>query len=523
MNFKRDKTIIILLLLIIGVGGMLRMTGFFDKKVEYPETPRSEFVSLNQKGFEINGEPFFPITMNYKVSLQGDETDVWPCSYKGYDVNSEYHYFDKETALKELLAELKLIKKMGFNSVRVVGIGEPYYIQSEEGDFVSIGYSKENRNASLRLTSEENYDVFLGAIQTLYDVAEEAGLKVILLIQMELNFDPAEEFLRKITNAFKENTTVLAYDLFNEPLYFDSARSVKTVVYPIVKKWNNILKENAPYHLSTIGLAGIREVFGWDPNILDVDFISYHPYEYEPEQVRNELYWYGEQTTKPWIIGETSIPADNDSVPYKNQKEFAKKTLKQAKDCGAIGYSWWQYKDVSWGDDFHQNYMGVVNQEGKTDVDGFMVYGTPKLTAEAFLEFDANSPKEDPVFLSNYYNYSEHDSFKLTGKLLDKKGKPISGGVVLAWNEWWSDSYHTTTKEDGSFELLSDFELYHWMASAVNKEMVRGDIDPKTAIIDSKDGIPFLDIGTFNLDKWDIERKQGIKSRIKSIFTREAK
>jgi hypothetical protein len=135
---------------------------------------------------------------------------------------------------------------------------------------------------------------------------------------------------------------------------------------------------------------GVPEVFAWDPNILDVDFISFHPYEYQPEQVRNELRWYGEHVDKPWIIGETSLPADNDSVPYTDQLEFARKTLAQARACGAVGYTWWQFQDVGWGR-FHSDYMGVLDRTGETRVaDGLpVVHGTVKPVAEAFREFRA--------------------------------------------------------------------------------------------------------------------------------------
>jgi hypothetical protein len=293
----------------------------------------------------------------------------------------------------------------------------------------------------------------------------------------------------------------MAYDLFNEPLYFDKPERDKKEVYEITRRWKKLCKRNSPRQLITIGLAGIREVHAWDPMTVNADFISFHPYEHEPEQVRNEIYWYSKYVKKPWLIGETAIPADDDSVPYREQKEFANKTLKQALNCGAWGYSWWQYKDVRW-QKFHSSYMGVINRNGQTKAgtDDLIVNGTPKMVAEVFKKFDPNARKDSCICLDNYFNYSQHHACRIIGRLLDKKNKPIEGGIILAWNQWWSSSYHTITKPDGSFELLGDFPFYHWIASANAYSIVRGDVLPDTAR-KYPDGIPTMDIGTLKIEK----------------------
>ncbi len=316
---------------------------------------------------------------------------------------------------------------------------------------------------------------------------------------MNLEVETTKHHLKKLLARFKNHATVMAYDLFNEPLYFDGIERNKTVVYRTVKGWNKIFREYAPNQLSTIGLEGIREVFEWDPNILDLDFISFHPYEYEPEQVRNEIYWYGKYVKKPWIIGETAIPADNDSVPYETQRAFAEKAIRQTIDCGAIGFSWWQYKDVPWNA-YHANFMGIVNRKGETSVDNLIVKGTPKPVAEEIKKIDFTVKKDSCICLENYYNYSNHRDCRIKGIVLDENEKPVEGGVILAWNQWWTHSYHTVTKADGSFEVLGNFPFYHWMASATEYSMVRGDVLPDTA---NKffDGIPTMDLGTLQIKK----------------------
>ena len=145
----------------------------------------------------------------------------------------------------------------------------------------------------------------------------------------------------------------------------DGRNAPKQDAIAIAQHWHDLVRKHAPYQLYTVGLTGIRETFEFDPNLLRADFISFHPYEYEPDQVRNELTWYNRNMDVPWIIGETAIPADNDSVPYETQRLFAKKVMEQSRACGSEGFSWWQYKDVVWNE-FHPSFMGVLNREGVT-------------------------------------------------------------------------------------------------------------------------------------------------------------
>jgi hypothetical protein len=161
--------------------------------------------------------------------------------------------------------------------------------------------------------------------------------------------------------------------------------------------------------------------------------------------------------------------------------------MQQTFNCGGIGYSWWQYKDVSWGF-YHADFMGVVNKTGKT-----------KPVANAIKSTTTTQNTDSCLCLSNYFNYSESNAFKITGILVDKKNNPIEGGVVLAWNEDWTHSYHTITKKDGSFELLGSYPFYHWMVSATEYTTIRDDLNPDTATIQNK--MPTIDLGKLKIKK----------------------
>ncbi len=475
---------------------------FYFKSIsdDYSNLPTSiHFVSMKDGKFRLENKEFYPITLNYMISMQTDKNVFWPSAFKGYDPNGNFAYTSRNESLKELQNDFDLIKDMGFNSIRLAGIGEQHVDDKTTGVlsvFASIG---NERDTSLMLWSEENYQKYFSALEDLFHVANQAGLKVIFLTRLFDEIPSTEDHLVKLMKHFNQDSTIMAYDLFNEPLYFDSLERKKSDVYYITKKWNKLVKKYAPNQLSTIGLTGIREVFEWDPNLLNVDFLSMHPYQYEPEQVLNEIYWYGKYIKKPWMIGETAIPADNDSVSYEEQKVFAENTLKQACNCGGIGYSWWQYKDVEWFD-FHANFLGILNRNGETtDSKGHKIFGTPKPVADAFKSYQPSPQKEGCLTQDNYYNYSNFNSSRLIGIMLNEKGIPIEGGVILAWNEGWSKSYHTVTKKDGSFELFGPFTFYHWMASATLHSMIRGEVLPDSSKA-GKGNIPTVDLGKLTVE-----------------------
>lgn len=130
-----------------------------------------------------------------------------------------------------------------------------------------------------------------------------------------------------------------------------------------------------------------------------------------------------------------------------------------------------------------------------------MVGGSPKPVAEVFRSFDpTDTTTGDCVCLENYFNYSQGRVSRLTGRLVGPDGRPIAQGVVLGWNEHWTSSHHTITKTDGTFELLGTFYFHHWMASASEWSMVRGDCEPN-AFIRADDGMPSFYLGDLVLER----------------------
>jgi len=460
------------------------------------EEGKRGFVTLQDSTFMVNGRPFFPMAINYIAAVRAIGDSLWigpSVNYATFDPNASSHA--RQLAL--LHADMELIKEMGFNTVRIVGFSEQAF---ERDSLFLAARNIVGSDTLIQLEKPGSYDRYLDAVSEMLDAVRAAGLRAILLTQVRAYRTIDDDHFARIADRFVNDTVILAYDLFNEPLYFDRPERPKHEARTILEHWRELVDAHAPNQLYTLGLTGIRETFEFDPNMLLVDFISYHPYEYEPDQVRNELRWYHNTIDVPWIIGETAIPADNDSVPYAEQRAFAEKTLLQSRACGAIGYSWWQYQDVKWGR-FHADYMGVLNRDSVTrTASGALVNGTVKPVAEAMKKFDPWADPGECVCLPNYLNYSNGQVSKITGRLIDTDGKPITEGTIIAWTEEWNASYHTTSRADGRFELRAPVFLYHWMASATRHDMERGDCPPP-AFTRVADGIPAFELGDIVLER----------------------
>jgi hypothetical protein len=459
--------------------------------------PPDGFVYIKGKEFLLNGKPFYPIILNYITDIQTDcKGNFWISPSRAYGKDLQYEYTRQDSSVQQFKADMQLIKDMGFNTVRLIHIGLTEKIDSKVAVKVGIG----NNRDSVMILNKESYPVYFNVLQQMFSILDSIGLKAIVLLKALPEGEPIEMHLEKLLSHFKNEKALMAWDFFNEPLYFDTAKREKSDIYNLVNNWEQLMRKNAPNHLFTIGLTGVRETFGWDPNILAADFLSIHPYEFHPNEVINEIYWYGKFVDKPWIIGETGLPADDDSITYQKQEEFAKMAIDWSRNCGASGFSWWQYKDVNWNH-FQSDYLGVISNKGKSfNSKKQQINGTIKPVSEVFKTFNPNVKPIFPNEHPSFYNYSNYSNYRIIGKLVNKKNhKSVKAGIVLAWNESFSNSTHTFTREDGTFELYSNFKMYHWIASASRMSVTRNDFDWDKSIR-VLNNIPTFDLGVIELD-----------------------
>lgn len=374
------------------------------------------YVYLDGSHFAIDGEEWFPIMLNYKafITKAGDSLEVTPADY--YHGNNIRQHFDT-------------IASWGFNSIRLC-------LDVLDSDMDSAAMFRATRRAIQK--------------------ADSAGLRVMLLTR-----PPFETYWQSYTQGLLRTLADLpalwAIDFMNEPLYFDpEPKREKTDAVRLVSEWRHWVRTYAPHLLFTIATAEPIEVFEWDPSILPIDFIEMHTYH--PLRVQSEMWWYSHYCNKPWMIGETGLPADNDSVPYSWQESFFYETYYYANIFGAIGYGWWEFQDCPDGVNFEAQYTGL------SDIHGNAKPSARTLKNNIFC-FSVSIP--DDFVPDNYYNMLAYRNICLTGQIIDKQsGEPVEGAVIRGWNDDWSVGMNTYSDSNGRFTLYSNDYNTHFEISA---------------------------------------------------------
>ena len=425
-----------------------------DNDVMYHDTlpPITEgYVGLQDDEFVLNGEKWFPKMLNYKAFIRqvGDSLEVVPADY--YHGNSIRTHFDT-------------IAAWDFNAVRLC-------LDVLDGDMDSAAMFRATRRVIQK--------------------ADSAGLKVMLLIKTP--FEPYwQSYTKGLLRHLADLPALWAYDFFNEPLYFDpEPERDKMDAVRLASEWRHWVRTYAPHQLFTIATAEPIEVFEWDPSMLPTDFVEMHTYH--PLRVYSEMLWYSRYCGKPWMVGETGLPADNDSVPWEWQEQFLHDMDVYAHVLGAIGFGWWEFQDHPDGVNFEAKYTGLRDSTGNA-----------KPAAKVYTSslFCYDSKLDDDWVPVNYYNMLAYSNIRLTGRIVDKAtGKPVEGAVVRGWNDDWSVGMNTYTDNNGCFTLYSNDYNVHFEISAPG--MSREKFDRRNVKYSNPQGID-----TKNLPDRDREYQQ---------------
>lgn len=431
----------------------------------------TEFIYLENKRFKYKGNDYFPMMMNYVINFKVKNNELFPLPARSYGATKKFTCNSANSCLDQLKTHFKLINEMGFNTIRIAGFD--HLVKENKDQHFIKAYN--NKKGWKLLPLKEYKEKYIGCIQNILHIAEEAGLRVMIILQSPIDNDELEDLAKSILNQFSNNSTLFAYDFFNEPLYFDEKKQKrkKEEAYEIVCEWEQWMDEYAPKQLFTIGYSEPIEVFEWDPSILPVDFVAFHTYH--PLRIPNEIYWYTKYVDKPWMIGETSLPADDDSISFEEQRLFLRETLKRIVDCGGLGFGWWQFQDVQWGV-FRQDYKGLLTNKGKTKTkDSLVIYGTLKPAAKEIINFKKpKSRKNDCPCMPNYYNMLGYNNIVLKGKIInDDTGKPIEGAVIRGWSKHYKIGVNTFSDPSGNFSLYSNVEMTHFAISAPGMEKIK--------------------------------------------------
>jgi hypothetical protein len=342
-------------------------------------------------------------------------------------------------------------------------------------------------------TTNPSLQPLVAPMMDVFGYAETEGLKIILITaggKFLLNNEIYPQYsnntsismyenhmldysalLQGIAKVFKNNVTLLAYDIWNEPAWHDDVQvlNTKSQVCSYVSHWYNSIKIEDQNHLITMGLSTYHDVTEWDPSVMKLDFLSEHIYPTTPEFEYNysnsthdqvkaknryhaELLWLKRNLKIPWLIGETGFSASINSSPahqvYLNgnedeQADFAQFSLNEVRNAGASGNSWWQFQEVFWwdvlaGSAYIENWWGFIRR-GNPDNGSYASYRKP-LTShfQNFLvgsvgNFDSNrnaayyDPFSFRVMNSGLLN-------AMTGKVTNTLGQPIADAVIKGTN-----------------------------------------------------------------------------------------
>ncbi len=419
-----------------------------------PDLSNTDFIYIKDNHFHLRNEPFFMLMLNYVVTFRSIDDRLVVGPSKSYEMPGEFEANTIEENNNQVSGHFKLIKEMGFNTIRV----------TFDGDRLS------------HFLVDENYDNILNGYKEFIDIATKNDLRVIILIKAPFE-EKYEKFTCSLLSFFKDNPTIIAYDFINEPLYFDPVdKRDKVEAYKIQVHWKEMMRQYANNQLFTIGFSEPIEVFEWDPTISPVDFISVHTYN--PLRAKSELYWYSTYCNKPWILGETALPSDNDSITYDEQKLYAEELLNNVAAAGGAGFGWWDFQeDLGQSFYFEAAYSGLLNHEGFTYTkdSSHKINGTLKPVVDVFKNFTYQFPNsiipiQKPI---NFDNNLGYHNYLITGTILDNETKePIEGAVIRAWSPYWDIAWNTYSDKDGNFQFYSNIEMEHYAISAPSKNLV---------------------------------------------------
>lgn len=430
------------------------------KTKQKPDISQTDFIYLQDNTFRHKGEPFFPLMLNYIVSYQNFDNQFVFAPHTDYD---SVGYTESQTPAaieQQLLGHFQLIKEMGFNTLRIC-------FDRTDKDENNHYYYKANRK--FYISNEQDAEAIIEGLRRFTLLAQQKGLRIMLLIKPPIDSPELEQFTIQILQQMSHNSTIFAYDFMNEPLYFDQApKRKKAEAVEIVSHWRKMMRQYAPNQLFTIGFSEPIEVFEWDASMLPVDFVEIHTYH--PLRVASEIYWYSKYIHKPWMIGETGLPADNDSISYTEQQHFIEEVYQLTRDAGGCGFGWWEFQETP-NTHFEAQYTGLLNHTGRTTTaDGkYTIMGTVKPAAKSVQAFGNYTPQafHRPI---NYYNMLGYNNICIHGRIEDERSRqPIEGAVIRGWNEYFQIGANTFSDKNGNFTLYCNSPCIHFEISAPGK------------------------------------------------------
>lgn len=493
---------------------------------------RAQYVTLDGRQFrDEHGKDFYPVACNFiaeYLCTKSQPQPFFPSPAKDHD-GPCYECVSLNSCLDQFTANFKKLRQLHFNTIRLYMLNPGYYARSGDNtkgwavkaldlDILKPVNCWTQKPAneytrSFNLSPSFGMDPNLKLVLDYYDAvllrAAREDLKVLLDLGVAIGdyspdfMDHYGTYLGIVARHFASKSTpdsvkqaILAYIILEEPSKSWNLSTLWPAVTEghskpdaarYVSMWYDSLKRYDPHHLITLGFTPF-DLFEYDPSMMKLDFASPHIYpqkqEYEGkrffqgmlDQARGWYYYLANSLPMPYLIGETGFRSkyldnnhDGNQGTNEQQRIFAEKTLRIARDCKASGYSWWYYQDYYWGNPL-ECFWGLYGRDPHT------LITKEKPVASAFRNYD---PAEDRGSFSppaSYYDPYHHARYAaaygydrsgyLHGHVQDQYGKPVKNAYVMGQNRLhgkgsstWLSSHFTFTDESGDFILIPfDYE-----------------------------------------------------------------
>lgn len=275
-----------------------------------------DFVVVADRGFAFKGKPYYLRGLNY------------------YPRHAPWEAFLTKADMTEVTHELDLIAESGFNTLRIMLWYDPLFTCTPESAIPNApGFARLDRLISLAR------DRSLKLIVTLNDLPD------LYFRPLYTDFARYDAQTAYIVNRYRDEPTILAWDLRNEPdLDFGADGRPAVASSEAVMKWlthiAEVVKQNDQHHLITIGWWG-NAAAGSEI----VDFSSFHHWA-DATALAQRIKALRAASAKPIVLEEVGYPAQ-DQASEAAQARLLKETINTAESGGTAGWLIWTAFDFA--------------------------------------------------------------------------------------------------------------------------------------------------------------------------------
>ena len=351
------------------VGTILNATPIYSSAAE-----KDEFVHANGTKFELDGKPFYFAGANsYDLFTLGDSSSASTTE----DICTKYMYPEKIDARMKAMADngVTVIRTWGFSNESWHGFetapGE--YVEPQFMLFDYIMKSAKEHGIKVIITLENYWEAY-GGIDKKLSWAGASGGNHKSRAQYFTNEkckqwykDYVKHFAER-TNYFtgekyKDDPTIFAWDLMNEPRYQDAGENeTGETLRAWIDEMGAYVKSVDPNHMVCAGLEGhgTEYNFGGDEGNPFVyiqqspylDFCSAHPYPDEywanltpEENAETVAHWIDDahnKVGKPFVVGEFNVSRNQTAEKYEQYWRSVYDTIYEKDAAGAL---FWEFND----------------------------------------------------------------------------------------------------------------------------------------------------------------------------------